>query len=252
MSCHNEPSLKIAPPSLTAVNLDQPIDDQHYRILLEHIPNTQRQAVTKFHSKALRDRSLLGTCLIRYCISQWVSIPFRNVLIEKNVYGKPYLPEFPKLHFNVTYSGNWAVFILSEHAVGIDVEQVREIDIESVMSLFSESEQRWLASKGHNDKLDAFYDLWTLKESYVKAIGKGLSIPLHSFTIHTDPSIALNAATGDEQEWIFKRYNLVPGYKLSVCSANPQLPGAVTAVSSSNFISKVLHSLQLDMNSCKL
>lgn len=67
--------------------------------------------------------------------------------------------------------------------VGIDVEQIKPIDIKISERFFSKQEFNKLLGKSYTEREPYFYELWTLQESYIKAVEKGLSIPLDSFTI---------------------------------------------------------------------
>ncbi|MDF9507965.1 4'-phosphopantetheinyl transferase family protein, partial [Bacillus cereus] len=67
--------------------------------------------------------------------------------------------------------------------MGIDIEQIRPIKLKDILKVFSEKEIEDLNLKTLADKYNYFYDLWTLKESYIKAIGTGFGTPFNSFTI---------------------------------------------------------------------
>ena len=65
--------------------------------------------------------------------------------------------------------------------VGIDIEEIKPIDPLEFKSQMTNFE--WESINQSKNKLYAFYLYWTQKESVIKAYGKGLSVPLHSFEI---------------------------------------------------------------------
>ena len=89
-------------------------------------------------------------------------------------YGKPWLPEHPEIHFNLSRAGRLAVAVFADTDVGCDVEQVRRADMELAKKFFCAGEYGYLARLQEGEPRDtAFYRLWTLKESFAKAIGLG-------------------------------------------------------------------------------
>ncbi|HFJ9466115.1 MULTISPECIES: 4'-phosphopantetheinyl transferase family protein [Bacillus cereus group] len=82
---------------------------------------------------------------------------------------------------------------------------------------FTKQEYEYLFQiKDHKEKLNYFYQIWTIKESYVKAIGKGLSVPLNSFKIGEDSEQGAN--------WFIKQYMIDELYCLSVCAKTSEFP----------------------------
>jgi len=126
--------------------------------------------------------------------------------------GKPALPgETP---FNLTHAGDLAVLALSAESVGVDLELVRPIDWRKISArYFHPGEQAYLLSSA--DPLESFFWIWTLKESYVKAEGSGLSVPLGKFSIV--PQGEDGALLDQESPYLFRRFHDFPGYCLSLC-----------------------------------
>lgn len=108
----------------------------------------------------------------------------RETVLGYGVHGKPCLPDYPDVHFNLSHSNEMAIAVFADSAVGCDIEMVEHADMELAEKYFSKGEYQYLA--GFVDKWqqdEAFYRVWTLKESFVKAIGAGLTLPLNAFEI---------------------------------------------------------------------
>ena len=143
----------------------------------------------EYHSHA---HKLLRECLKTYRIDYNEDTP-----VVKNDMGKPSL-----------------ACIVSDRECGIDCEQVRQYRPNVAKRAFSESEQELLESLPESERDMMFTRLWTLKESYVKAIGTGISYPLNTvgFAFSGDEIIA------DKDECRFRQYLINGGkYVVSVC-----------------------------------
>ncbi|MGE2643814.1 4'-phosphopantetheinyl transferase family protein, partial [Escherichia coli] len=120
---------------------------------------------------------LIADLLVRSLIIRKYSISNEEIEFKNNLYGKPYLHNFSNFEFNVSHSGDWVVCAVDKFSIGIDVELIKPIEFEIAKSFFAEAEYNDLLSIEPLRKLDYFYDLWTIKESYVKVLGEGLTIP---------------------------------------------------------------------------
>ncbi len=163
-------------------------------------------------------RSLAGEWLTRLVLSEKLHMNFSEILIEQDKNGKPFYYAPSGIHFNISHSGDWSVCALSELPIGIDIEMVQPIDLSIAKDCFTENEfERMTGFADKNEQLDYFYTIWTIKESYLKAIGSGFSKAPDSFGAEIiNDQILL---TGDiEAGYCFRKYNFEHGYKLCVCS----------------------------------
>ena len=132
--------------------------------------------------------------------------------------GKPYLPEYPEVHFNLSHSGQIAAAVFADCEVGCDVELVERADMDLARRFFSKKEYQYLTGfMDERQRNQAFYRLWTLKESFVKAIGAGLMLPLDAFEIlvKEDGQIAVCQSV-DTASYRFLEYCILE-YQISVC-----------------------------------
>lgn len=193
-------------------------------VFLSCVAAGKRSKLARYHRQADTYRSLLGELLVRLAASRCTGRDNGSLSFEYNSYGKPFLREAPEFRFNISHSGEWVVIIYSvgELQVGVDVEQIAPMDMKIAESCFSREENRDLSRYSGQERLDYFFRLWTLKESYVKALGKGLSVPLSSFSLtHTeDEQWHCKEAPG----YRFASFRLDPAHLLAACSNGPLLP----------------------------
>ena len=204
--------------------LDQPdtIVDGYYSILSD---NEQRK-VNKYKSKKLRNEQIMSMGLLRVLIAKYTNYSLNEINFLYNEFGKPFLsPDSKgnKLSFNLSHSGNIAVFVFSRNReVGIDVEKIKELtDMEGVVDLcFSESEKKWFNNLPPYKKEEMFYKIWTDKEAYIKAIGKGLSFSPNNISLEqrSDDELFFKEIIGDENlsRWKLVTFNPHPGFISSI------------------------------------
>lgn len=193
-----------------------------------NISNEKQERVEKFARPDDAKRVLLADILVRSVIASELKVNSKTIEFKANKYGKPILKRDCGLHFNVSHSEDWIVCAVDDKPIGIDIEKIRPVELEIAAQFFSEEEYKILIAKSQEDRQYFFLDLWTLKESYIKAVGRGLSIPLNSFTVSflENGEIAIKL-DNKFANWTLKQYNLDPEYKMSVCAAHKAFPDNV-------------------------
>lgn len=149
------------------------------------------QKVDRFLKQSDRHLSLVSKALVRYLIYELSGKHPQSLRFLTNEYGKPFLAELPDIHFNLSHShGAVACALCRSAAVGVDVEDAgRDTDFSIADRFFSSSEAELVSKATGAEKRTRFFDIWTLKEAYIKAVGKGLSIPLDSFSFNVGESV---------------------------------------------------------------
>ncbi len=128
------------------------------------------------------------------------------------------------IEFSLSHSGNYAVCAISdgkEEEIGADIERHKKIERDIAGHFFCEGENRRIKTD------EDFYSIWTLKESFIKAVGKGLAIPLNSFEVFEENGIASFEHSLNDNVYRGRVYHPFPGYTLSVCitGESTELPG---------------------------
>ncbi|WP_374175246.1 4'-phosphopantetheinyl transferase superfamily protein [Flavobacterium tructae] len=174
-------------------NFNQSILD-HY---LEFLPQKFRQEVLKYRKWDDRYNCLFGKLMVHMGAHVLGNHSFEFEKIIKDNYGKPYMLD-SNFNFNISHSGNMVVCVFSKQEIGIDIEEINEIDYSLFENVFSSQE----FAEINRDGLDKFYEFWTRKESVIKAIGKGMSIPLTEIEINKD------YVTYGEDTWYTKSFKI--------------------------------------------
>ncbi|MCX6231643.1 MAG: 4'-phosphopantetheinyl transferase superfamily protein [Bacteroidetes bacterium] len=196
---------------------DEKFIDYKYK-LISALPIEQQDKYDNYKHSGNLQRSLLGELMIRKILSEKLNIHPAHIPLLRGNNGKPYI-ENQDLHFNISHSGKWVVAAFSDKELGIDIELIRDANYNVAERFYSKAELLHLNSiMDENARKKYFFDLWTLKESYLKAIGTGLTKSLSSFTIE----IKYNSISITDDKPIdsiyFRQYEFDNAYKLAVCS----------------------------------
>jgi len=199
------------------IRLDRSMDSSQFDRIIRILPCDQQERIRSRRGEDAQ-RSLLGQILIRYMIRIRINTSFTKIVLQYNEYGKPILVGDTSVQFNISHSGEWVVGALSNYPVGIDVEKLDPIDLGIARRFLVKSEFDELCSIAGPEVLYSFYDLWTVKESYIKAIGMGLSMPLDSFLVLRENHKIMIRTDGLMENCYFKQYDLDHQHIMSVCS----------------------------------
>ncbi len=123
--------------------------------------------------------------------------------LKYNPFNKPFLNE--EIDFSISHSGEYVVCALGiRQKVGVDIEEIKRIQLDDFKQFFTQEqfESILYASDPHME----FYKLWTIKESVVKADGRGLSFPLLNIRIRGDKALL------PDKEWHLQKLDIADNY----------------------------------------
>lgn len=183
--------------------------DPDNRKWYKYLSEKRLTKVERLKKTKQKSQSIGAELLLRYAVGQ-ITGKVSNVKWDTDENGKLYLTENDGIYVNLSHSGDYAVCAVSDVPVGVDIQHCRECDMKMAKRFFTVEEAEFINKS--TDRNSAFFEIWTKKESFVKAVGKGLAIPLNSFSVLTD-RIEYDGAV-----YRFKEYSVSQnGYKLFVC-----------------------------------
>ncbi|HBU83773.1 MAG TPA: phosphopantetheine-protein transferase [Paenibacillus sp.] len=199
------------------------LPEAYWDHFLLHVSEERRAQASRFVHLADAYRSVLGEVLTRVTLSKLTGLNPGELSFTRNQYGKPSLSNYADVQFNVSHSGDWIALISGgDTDLGVDVEKISPIDMKIAERFFSMTESQFLAAEPAEIQLETFYRLWTLKESYIKAVGMGLSMPLDSFSMIRNADGHWHSPEAASHPFLSMR--LDHGYMLAACSAGEGLP----------------------------
>ncbi|NPC91481.1 4'-phosphopantetheinyl transferase superfamily protein [Bacillus sp. WMMC1349] len=211
-----------------AVYLDQLPGPDQFERMMAIVSEEKRHKVKRYRYPEDANRTLIGEVLVRNIIKETYQLPNEAISFTAGPHGKPFAKGLPDFHFNISHSGSWVICGAGRSAVGVDVEKIKPINFDIAERFFSPAEYRDLMAKKETERLSYFYHLWTIKESFVKQAGKGLALPLDSFSVKLDGQCRVFVkAPQTYLPCYLKTFELDPDYKMAACSAADDLPDEV-------------------------
>lgn len=203
-----------------------------YRSWLSDIETARYE---RFYFDSDRKLFLIAWALVRSMLSTYADVDPADWRFTLNRYGKPEIagPDTAsRLRFNLSHTrGLVACIVVPELDVGIDVEDRRRETQgpEIARRFFSAAEVAEFERLPVDKQQTAFYEYWTLKEAYIKAVGVGISLGLGRFSFDLDhdgppvghperqpPSISFSAELGgDPAAWQFAQWEPTPHHAMA-------------------------------------
>jgi 4'-phosphopantetheinyl transferase len=185
----------------------------------------------RFHFDRHRRAFVLGRAALRWLLAGYLGSAPADVRFTYGPKGKPALADAGPLRFNASNSGILAAYsFIIGCEIGIDIEQHRALtDIESIVRrFFSPEEAADLRELSEAERTPAFFNCWTRKEAYIKAVGDGLSVPLDSFRVAFRPGVApriwLAGSVEPASAWTLHDFTPAVGYAGAVVYSGESRP----------------------------
>ncbi len=213
---------KITSPAKGVFLLDVSIleDTNLFQAALDNVSMYRQAKVTRIKMNPDKRLSLGAGLLIDYGLKHLVDLGLADINLaekdmsyEKGENEKPYFKGFPRIHFNASHSGSYAVVIFSDCEVGIDIQEHRHYNLSIAKRYFTQREYAYLEGLEPASQANEFFRLWSLKESYIKFTGQGVSQGLDACEFVGDYS-AKNCC--------FEEFTPVQGYSIAVCRQSPE------------------------------
>lgn len=197
-------------------------DEKLFDRLYETVHPRRKAKIDKMRLEKDRRLSLGAGLLLKKALTA-IGIDYNNAVFAEDANGKPYLVG-DTVFFNLSHSENCVMCAVSDKSVGCDVERLGKYNDALAKRFFHKSEyERILSLDNEEEKRDAFFRIWTRKESFVKAIGLGMRLPLDSFSTAVEAGSPVQQNAVSDEFFVFT-YDVFNKYKCSVCSAYKNSP----------------------------
>lgn len=209
------------------------IDQTTLSQLVELLAKDEQERANRFVFDRDRQHFIAARARLRLILSHYLNVEPQSLRFRYGPQGKPDLTGINggALSFNLSHSHGMALFaVTQERKIGVDVEWIRSIDdMDSIARrFFSKVEYQAYSALPLHQKPLGFFNCWTRKEAYIKAIGQGLTCPLSDFDVSLTPGqpAKLLSIKDDPQAaelWSMTTLTPAAGYIGAICIEG-QLP----------------------------
>ncbi|MDR3172790.1 MAG: 4'-phosphopantetheinyl transferase superfamily protein [Treponema sp.] len=169
---------------------DRDLSGDEYAALLSLVSPDKRALLQRKKEKDRRpaQNSLLADVLVRRELCHLTGLQNKDLRFGSNEHHKPFLMDWPEIHYNLSHSGTIVVAAFDRKPIGIDVEFIKPINNLVTRRVFGPEEREHYARLPQEERLHYFYTIWTMKEAYLKKEGVGLTRPMHLFDVISLPN----------------------------------------------------------------
>lgn len=194
------------------------LEEEAFFLQIEKVSEDRRKKILRLKNEKVKLRSLAAGTLLQYALCEKTGLSYEaakpfSVGCGEN--GKPYLTEYPEVHFNLSHSGDYVCCAVSDEPVGVDLQRKAAGQEGLAERFFTPAERRMLSGCGELERRELFFRMWSIKESYLKLTGEGLSGGLSSFEILWQEKAI---ARGNKIAAHFEESDCLEGYSFCVCA----------------------------------
>lgn len=201
--------------------------------LIHTLSEDERTRADKLKIKQKQDQFIVTRSLLRLLLSNSLSKEAGDVVFTYEQHGKPIIKDQVNnkpVEFNVSHSGDYALIAMTlGNRVGVDIEAINmRMEYESLSTrFFSEKEKNELFNVDKQQQCDAFYRIWARKESFIKAIGQGVSFGLDRFSVPVDETIKngkeIATSAGLHDKWFCYDLMKLDDFKLALTTSSSKI-----------------------------
>lgn len=201
-----------------AANVSELKDEAMYKAAYHKVTDERRKKTDSLRLRKDRMLSLGAELLLLQGLKRF-GLNLNEMIYHYGENGKPYLTGVHDVHFNLSHSDEIVICAISPWEIGCDVERLHDINVEIAKRFFCETEYDMInREKTAEKKQEMFFRLWTLKESFIKATGMGMSMPMKSFCINIGKDGISVKQDLNQKTYYFQEFNFLRDYKCSLCS----------------------------------
>lgn len=171
----------------------------------------EKTRANRFYFEKDQNNFTISRGLTRLILAKYLNIDPKHIIFSQNSFGKLNL-ENKKLKFNLSHTKELLLIGVSfDTELGVDIEKIREISVyqDIVRRFFSDNEIKSFFLQPESKYQESFFTIWTRKEAFIKAVGRGLNIPLNSFDVSvTEKAELLDVRLDDQKKESWKLYNI--------------------------------------------
>ena len=186
----------------------------------------EQDRASRFHFDRDRDRFLIARGLLRHILAGYLDADPGRIRFGYAREGKPFLPEHRDLHFNLSHAADQLVLGVAHGCeLGVDIERVFSEGVmhEVCGTVLSRPERMAFQGLDASQRRDWFVRLWTRKEAYIKADGRGMSLPLGRIDVATRPDRVRLLDDGSDdwalsRHWVLRELAVASGFAAALAT----------------------------------
>ncbi len=153
---------------------------QEFDFFFKNIRYEKRDRIKNYSNNRRKRQAIVGEMILKELLEKYYDIKYNDCIIKESKNGKPYITNY-NIYFNISHKDNLVVCIISNNEIGVDIEKVRKINLDTINVFATSNEKNYILEK-KEDVFKRLFEIYTLKEAYLKMNNDSI-ININSFDI---------------------------------------------------------------------